>query len=82
VQTAKQEICDRLGCIDVNPIDDRADNFLAAIRMLHLYAALAEKERRLISERTKAALATKKAAGATLAIPVIWLKPALWGGSS
>jgi DNA invertase Pin-like site-specific DNA recombinase len=30
--------------------------------MLHLYAALAEKERRLISERTKAALAAKKAA--------------------
>src|SRR5882762_444405 len=29
--------------------------------MLHLYAALAEKERRLISERTKAALAAKKA---------------------
>jgi hypothetical protein len=36
------------------------------IRMLHLYAALAEKERRLISERTKAALAAKKAAGALL----------------
>ena len=34
--------------------------------MLHLYAALAEKERRLISERTKAALAAKKAAGACL----------------
>ena len=34
--------------------------------MLHLYAALAEKERRLISERTKAALRAKKAAGATL----------------
>src|SRR5829696_4889282 len=34
--------------------------------MLHLYAALAEKERRLISERTKAALAAKKAQGATL----------------
>ena len=34
--------------------------------MLHLYAALAEKERRLISERTSAALAAKKAAGATL----------------
>jgi DNA invertase Pin-like site-specific DNA recombinase len=34
--------------------------------MLHLYAALAEKERRLISERTKAALAAKKAAGALL----------------
>src|SRR5262245_39796258 len=32
--------------------------------MLHLYAALAEKERRLISERTKAALAAKKANGA------------------
>ena len=38
--------------------------------MLHLYAALAEKERRLISERTKAALAAKKAAGATLGNPV------------
>src|SRR5881227_3441617 len=38
--------------------------------MLHLYAALAEKERRLISERTKAALAAKKAAGASLGNPV------------
>jgi DNA invertase Pin-like site-specific DNA recombinase len=37
--------------------------------MLHLYAALAEKERRLISERTKAALAAKKAAWATLGNP-------------
>jgi DNA invertase Pin-like site-specific DNA recombinase len=34
--------------------------------MLHLYAALAEKERRLIAERTRAALAAKKAAGAAL----------------
>jgi DNA invertase Pin-like site-specific DNA recombinase len=34
--------------------------------MLHLYAALAEKERRLISERTRAALAAKRAQGATL----------------
>jgi DNA invertase Pin-like site-specific DNA recombinase len=34
--------------------------------MLHLYAALAEKERRLISERTKAALAAKKSAGVVL----------------
>jgi hypothetical protein len=34
--------------------------------MLHLYAALAEKERSLIAERTKAALAAKKAAGAKL----------------
>jgi DNA invertase Pin-like site-specific DNA recombinase len=34
--------------------------------MLHLFAALAEKERRLISERTKAALEAKRAAGAKL----------------
>jgi DNA invertase Pin-like site-specific DNA recombinase len=37
--------------------------------MLHLYAALAEKERRLISERTKAALAAKKATDAKLGNP-------------
>src|SRR5215211_1011567 len=37
--------------------------------MLHLYAALAEKERRLIAERTKAALAAKKASGAALGNP-------------
>ena len=37
--------------------------------MLHLYAALAEKERRLISERTKAALAAKKASGGKLGNP-------------
>jgi DNA invertase Pin-like site-specific DNA recombinase len=37
--------------------------------MLHLFAALAEKERRLISERTKAALQAKKAAGARLGNP-------------
>jgi DNA invertase Pin-like site-specific DNA recombinase len=37
--------------------------------MLHLYAALAEKERRLISERTKSALAAKKAEGAALGNP-------------
>src|SRR3981081_2612336 len=34
--------------------------------MLHLYAALAEKERRLISERTKSAWSAKKAQGAKL----------------
>lgn len=34
--------------------------------MLHLYAALAEKERRLISERTKAALASRKTTGVKL----------------
>jgi DNA invertase Pin-like site-specific DNA recombinase len=34
--------------------------------MLHLYAALAEKERHLIADRTRLALAHKKAAGAEL----------------
>ena len=34
--------------------------------MLHIYAALAEKERHLISDRTTAALAAKKAQGAKL----------------
>jgi DNA invertase Pin-like site-specific DNA recombinase len=37
--------------------------------MLHLYAALAEKERALISARTKAALTAKKAGGAKLGNP-------------
>ena len=37
--------------------------------ILHLYAALAEKERRLISERTKAALAAKKQRGEALGNP-------------
>jgi DNA invertase Pin-like site-specific DNA recombinase len=37
--------------------------------MLHLYAALAEKERRLISERTRSALAAKKVQGARLDNP-------------
>jgi DNA invertase Pin-like site-specific DNA recombinase len=37
--------------------------------MLHLYAALAEKERALISQRTKAALAVKKAQGVRLGNP-------------
>jgi DNA invertase Pin-like site-specific DNA recombinase len=35
----------------------------------HLYAELAEKERRLISERTKAALAARNAQGARLGNP-------------
>jgi len=34
--------------------------------MLHLYAALAERELRLISERTKAMLAARKAGGSKL----------------
>jgi DNA invertase Pin-like site-specific DNA recombinase len=37
--------------------------------MLHLYAALAEKERRLIAERTKSALAAKKVNGVRLGNP-------------
>lgn len=39
--------------------------------LLHIYAALAEKERKLISERTRAALARKKAQGARLGNPTI-----------
>jgi DNA invertase Pin-like site-specific DNA recombinase len=37
--------------------------------MLHLYAALAEKERRLIGERTRAALAGRRKAGVRLGNP-------------
>ena len=37
--------------------------------MLHLYAALAEKERRVIAERTTAALAARKQSGARLGNP-------------
>jgi hypothetical protein len=37
--------------------------------MLHLYAVLAEKERRLVSERTKAVLAAKTASGIKLGNP-------------
>jgi DNA invertase Pin-like site-specific DNA recombinase len=37
--------------------------------MLHLYAALAEKERRLIAERTRSALAARKAQGTKLGNP-------------
>ncbi len=37
--------------------------------MLHLYAALAEKERRMISERTRTALASRKLSGTKLGNP-------------
>ena len=37
--------------------------------MLHLYAALAEKERSLISQRTRSALSAKKAQGVNLGDP-------------
>ena len=37
--------------------------------MLHIYAAFAEKERNVISERTKAALAVRKAQGVKLGRP-------------
>jgi DNA invertase Pin-like site-specific DNA recombinase len=37
--------------------------------MLHIYAALAEKERALISDRTRAALVQKKAQGVVLGNP-------------
>jgi DNA invertase Pin-like site-specific DNA recombinase len=52
--------------------------------MLHLYAALAEKERRLISTRTKDALAAKKTQGVKLVVSMLrasrtakkrWLEP-------
>ena len=43
--------------------------------LLHLYAALAEKERALISRRTKEALAAKKARGSNSAIRRCWRPP-------
>jgi DNA invertase Pin-like site-specific DNA recombinase len=51
-----------------------ADPFL-----LHIHAALAEKERRLISERTKAALAIRRRDGVRLGNPVSAAEAALCG---
>jgi hypothetical protein len=53
---------------DVRDVGPRA-LFWADPFMLHLYAALAEKERRQISERTRAALAARKARGTKLGNP-------------
>lgn len=41
--------------------------------MLHIYAAVAEKERNLIAERTRAALAAKRASGTLLGNPALTL---------
>jgi DNA invertase Pin-like site-specific DNA recombinase len=49
--------------------------------MLHLYAALAEKERRLISERTKTALAVKRAQDASWATRGTFGTPGIWVAS-
>ena len=49
--------------------------------MLHLYAALAEKERRLISERTRLALGAKKATGARLGKRATSTKRARWAAA-
>lgn len=49
----------------VAELGDDVDPFV-----LHLYAALAEKERRLIGERTKAGLAQVKARGVALGNPI------------
>jgi DNA invertase Pin-like site-specific DNA recombinase len=50
--------------------------------MLHLYAAFAEKERALISQRTKAALAAKKARGERLGSPKLAeARPLAWAPS-
>lgn len=50
--------------------------------MLHIYAALAEKERRMISERTRAALAVRKAQGARLGNPTNLAEASAMGAAS
>ncbi|WP_416357664.1 recombinase family protein [Aureimonas phyllosphaerae] len=50
--------------------------------MLHVYAALAEKERALIAARTKAALQAKKAAGAQLGNPTNLARAAQAGAAT
>jgi DNA invertase Pin-like site-specific DNA recombinase len=48
--------------------------------MLHLYAALAERERRMIWERTRSALASRKSNGARLGNPINAADAASKGG--
>src|SRR5205807_995502 len=68
-ESSAQSLCDAawrrvLAVAQDFSLDRDADPF-----MLHLYAALAEKERRLISDRTKAALAASSAIRATPQVP-------------
>jgi DNA invertase Pin-like site-specific DNA recombinase len=50
--------------------------------MLHIYAALAEKERGMIADRTRAALAAKKAQGAVLGNPTNLAEAAAKGAAA
>jgi len=50
--------------------------------MLHIYAALAEKERRMISERTRAALQARKKQGAKLGNPTNLPEAGMKGAAS
>ncbi len=50
--------------------------------MLHIYAALAEKERRMISERTRAALTARKRQEVALGNPTNLAKAGLMGAAS
>ena len=49
--------------------------------MLHIYAALAQKERAMIADRTRVALAAKKAQGARLGNPTNLAEAQALGGS-
>ncbi len=61
----------------VAELGDHVDPF-----MLYIYAALAEKERRMISERTRAALAVRKGQGALLGNRTDLLQAGLRGAAS